>query len=759
MRTHPSARTPSSLLSLATLMVMLIGCEKIQSVIGNEEEAKTEEPTEAKPVEPEKPVEPVAPPEAKVELAEAKEAGLPESALAAPPPVALVELASLDDLLAIAPKAEQANIESLFVVRDASVFLDYVDVASKIASGPITRMSAAAGGNPALAELASMGSAYPAVMAQYELAKQTIANSGVDLKKGMLLADVGDNEYILYAGDKPEALPGLIKSIDPESSTEMVCKTVEGVAGYVVCGKNQAGLDAYQATGPDGAKAIRDRWTTKLPGVDFEKSNIIADVEGVAMAIDTLPGLVVVSMAPPDDDPDFATAVASLSPAPGKLLRSVQAGSGFVWAHTSPEITAAMVGELTSDPSLPAPIKSMFGSLDGEFLLAGHYEPATVALEIGMTDTSGWAELAKSKDADKAVKEMQKSFQKELAVKGGKWLVLVQDVMVDGQPVPAFHIGLSGVPEADVLAGMTGLTPDGWFFAANGAAHMAIGASPEVIGHLADSEPDGASQGLQAYLPPALTEALNGNRVSMITHMPLDALHGPETRKLLAAALKNVPDFSPDLAIALFDLASPVSSGTFWMTHDNGKVQLHMAVQSIGHQADAEGQAALDAVTAVAAGGDPTSAFGALVSQYPNSGRLASYKARSGQAQHALVASGVGALVAVGALAVPIVANQRNAAIAEELNIEEGSASKAIEDAIAAQKKKEEKKTKPKPKPTPDDPTPVDPTPTPIDPTPTPIDPTPSGDSGGADGGADGGTEPRPDRPKIIPGPPPRKQD
>jgi hypothetical protein len=729
MRTPRRAWTPPIPLTLVMAVAVaspfgLAGCNKVKELTGGKEEAEeqTEEPAPTEP-QVEEPKAPEPPPEAKAELEVAKEAGLTEAALA-PPPVPVVELTKVDDLLALAPTTDKGMV----VIRDASVFLGYVDSAGQFAAGPVGRIAAAVGPNQ---DLVAMTSQFMAVKGQYDAAKASIGASGVHLEKGIILAETAnDGGVIVYAGDKPDALPTLIKSMVPDFPG-MVCKAVDSAPGYVACADNQAELDAYAPGGDAGAAGIRSRWATNMPGVNIDKSNIIADIpsEGIHFGVETPPGLLIVSMAAPQGDPEIDEMTKALAPASGKLLRSVQPGAGFVWGNISAELIAAeMLPDIQND-NAPQPVKDLASQFSGEFLLAGHYDPATVALQLGLKDDSAWPGVAA--ELDKIAGELQKEIGKEIKIPSAEWSIGMVDIPVGGQTVKALHAGLSGVPEADVLAQLTGLTIDGWVFASNGAAHIALGASPEAIGHLATAEADGPSPGLQAYLPGQLTEALAANQVSMIAHFPLDALHTPQTRELINTALKNVEEVKPDLVLAILDLASPISSGTMWVTQGGGKAQFHMAIQGIGHQADDEGKAAIAAALAVAGGGDPATAWGALVSQYPNSPRLATYKIRAGQTQAALVASGVGALVAAGALAYPVFEGSRNEAIAEELDVEDGAAEKAKEESKKPPKKK--KKTEPKPDPTPD-PTP-DNTP---DPTPDP-EPEPNNPDG------------RPKPPPIIP--------
>ena len=732
---------------MAVSTLPLTGCQKIKEMTGQDKPESTEQPDATPPeAEPEAPAN--APSEeAAVELATAKEAGLAEAALA-PPPVAAAPMTGLDDLLALVPAGD---IKGVAVVRDASVFLDYVDEGTNFLAGPLGRLGQAAATVPELAELSSVAAFYPMIKGQYDAAKTTIAASGVNLDKGIVFAEgANGNGVIIYSGTQPDALPNLIKAIDSGSDITASCKNIDSAAGYVVCADAQADLDAYAPGGPEGAAALRSRLANNLPGVDFETANIIFDVadEDLHMTIDTPPGLMVMSMAPPQNDEDLREMAQALTPGPGKLLRGVQPGAGFMWANISPTLLAQeMMADIAADPSAPQSVKDLASQFTGEFLVAGHYQPAVVALQVGLNDDAAWAGVAT--DLEAVLPKVQDEIGKELKLPGAEWDVGLVDVTVGESAVKAMHAGLSGVPEANVLAQLTGLTIDGWVFAANDALHVALGATPEAIGHVADAAFDGPSDGLKAYLPPTLTSALAANQVSMIAHLPLDAIHSPQTRELIKTALKNVKEVDPELVIAFFDLMSPLSSGTMWMTHSGGKVQLHVAMQAIGHHADDEGKAALAAAAAVASGADPAATYGPLTSQYASSPRVAAYKARAGQTEAALVASGVGALVAAGALAYPIMQGQRNEAITEELHIEDNAAEKAKEDSKAdaeeAPKPKPKPKPKPEPKPEPEDKTDPTPTPTPTpEPTPPP-DPTPTPDNADDDGGA-----PKP--PPIIPG-------
>jgi outer membrane biosynthesis protein TonB len=106
------------------------------------------------------------------------------------------------------------------------------------------------------------------------------------------------------------------------------------------------------------------------------------------------------------------------------------------------------------------------------------------------------------------------------------------------------------------------------------------------------------------------------------------------------------------------------------MSKHGDKPVMHVSVQAIGNRATDEGKAALDAAHTVADGGDPAAAFAALATTYAASPMAWAYKTRAGtEGPGYMIGSGVGAVLAVAAVAVPIVIGKRNAALAEDLGV------------------------------------------------------------------------------------------
>ena len=681
-----------------TLVAAVPGCNKVEEAIGKAEET-INEAAEGGEAEAETEEEEVVEVEVTAEEATAEE--LPPAAVVeveAPAATPLTELNGLLELLPGEKIEPEGKLSMVMIARDASVLFDYADSVEKLAGPALERMAKASADNAAInSDIKDAQLAYEMGRGEMTKVLSTLKGSGIDFTKGAMMWEVGGEAYLVYNSSNPDALKAVGEAFG-ENMGDSVCKGAEGHDGYYVCADNQGALDNYKPGGADSATALRGQMESHLAGVDLEKVNVLGYAEKGWISLATPPGLSVLTVALPDD-PDIAEFKRIFKPGKPKTLRSVQPGAGFVWANMDIQGVAAAEGGLNG---APPPVADAMKQLTGEMLLAGHYAPPAVSLQFGVTDTNAFAPIM-----DMA-KEAEAQVPKTLPeVPGSEVKYEIVDVPVGGTPAKAVHIGLSKVPEADVLATYTGLTLDGWAFPANETFTIAVGASAEGVGHLAEKTGDGPDDKLKAYLPPALVEAADKGEVSFIMHMPVDALQGPQTKQLIDAALKNTKEVSPELVEGFLAMAAPLSSGTAWTTHGGNGVQVHVAMQGIGHHADDEGKAALDAVAKAVAGEDTAPLWAGLAEQYPDSGRLASYKARAGQTEAALVASGVGAALATAVLTVPMAAGERNEKIAEELDVEEGAADKATEESKADPeekkkiKKKKKKKKKPKPKPDP----------------------------------------------------------
>ncbi|MGB1277117.1 MAG: hypothetical protein ACPG77_15340, partial [Nannocystaceae bacterium] len=431
------------------------------------------------------------------------------------------------------------------------------------------------------------------------------------------------------------------------------------------CADNKGALDKYKADG-DSAKH-RAAAQEALPGVSLDDANVIAHFKEnkapVYLAMTTPPGTAMVHVSLPREDKEVKEGLALLHPGGGNLLRYAQPGSGFMWVNISTD-------QLKKMPDLkggPPQAKAIVDNMSGEFFFGGAEKPASLQMHVGMSDTGPAAGLIEF--AAMAAKGQVPPSIPDLP--GSKLTFETIDLDVGGHKAKAIHLGLAGVPEVDAFTKLADFKADGWMYAAGDAMSMVVGTDEEGINTIESAEP-GMSADTKITMPKPLVEGLEKGQVSMIFHLPVDALQGPALRGLVDAGLKGVPDVSPELANAFLDLAAPISSGTMWLTESENHAVAHMAVRGIGHTATDEGREALTAARRVLGGEDGATVYTALTHKFPQTSHTAAYKTRSGIGGAAsLAASGVGLAVGAGVLTYSFFSGVRHENLAEELPIAE----------------------------------------------------------------------------------------
>jgi hypothetical protein len=330
---------------------------------------------------------------------------------------------------------------------------------------------------------------------------------------------------------------------------------------------------------------------------------------------------------------------ASMRRGPAPLLSRVQPGAGFAWMR--------MGTEVFRDPSDPGPPNPVLDALTGELLVAGAADPGAIMLLLGTRDASTLEPLI-----DPLEPLIAQLVATELpALPGVEWSIETTEIGRGGRRARAIHLAMEDSMLAQVLARRTGLHPEAWLFAVDGAMVTAIGPDrAHGSGLLAATITTSAD--VLIGLPPQLVAALEREEVGFIVHVPLDVLQSAPLLDLVVAAL-GIPGspLAPEQLLAITSLAAPFSSATLWATTRGGDPVVHVAVQAIGHRATEEGRAVLDAAHAVIHGGDPIEQFGRLATTYPGSAMASAYAIRASSGSTApLTKSGVGALLA-GAVA------------------------------------------------------------------------------------------------------------
>lgn len=637
-------------LSLASLLALssLPGCNKLEELTGSkkEEEAKPEEPKkeevkaeEAKAVDA-KAVEPV--PEAEVEV-------IPVEPLAT----------GLDLMLELVPEGAE-----FIIARDATVVAEYVEEAVRFTDGPLATLKAGPFAAEAGADLQEADAKLTEAKGKIDAVKAALDASGVELGQGALMAKSKDgSEFFVFKAADPNALVAVGKAMGESKLDDLKCKAIEDVPGYNVCADGDAKLASYKrATDPAPARKLL---ADNLPGVDLEAANLVAHTDAgnsdeTFMALSTIPGQVHLAVYRPAD-PEMKN-LEGMQAGPAKTLAQVQPGAGFIWARLSPALLSEAMSKAASDPMVGGVAKS----LTGEFVLAGSVDPGGLILQAGTSDTATLETMMIT-----GFDMVQPGLPKSIPEVPGATLVFEKSPITGGgKTAQGVHVGITGVPEGDILKSFTGLHLDAWVFAANDVVTLAVGPDKDGIGKLLDVSAGGPSTATLDSLPPQLAEALGKNEVGLIVHMPMDFLHGAQLHSLARSALKDVPEVPADQLVALAGLMAPFSSTTMWIASPGDKPVVHLSVQSIGNRATEEGKAALEAAHLVADGGDPATAFATLAAAYGASPMAWAYKTRAGtDGPGYMIGSGVGAVLAVAAVAVPVVLGKRNAALAEDLGV------------------------------------------------------------------------------------------
>jgi len=617
---HPR-RAVSRLLSLSCALAVgaapLTACQQIQELTGGKKDEPPVTTPDTKTATPPPVAQPVVPPPA----IEVPEASLPHG--------------TLDALLAL---VHADSTGPFFVVRHAGVILDYGDSAVKFFEAPAQALKPLMG-----ADVAKFDTNFAKFKAGLVEARAKLTGSGVDLSMGAVITRTGagsDSTVIIVSAAKPEVVKDLLVAFKLPDAEKTVCKSLE--AQYVGCADSEAALTAFKKGDPAKRRGTAE---AGLPGIKLDDLNVLGFIPedgGVHMGLSTPPGQVVMHVGLPAEATDVKDVTAVLNPATPALLRFARPGSGFVWASVD---TGEIKKQNPEFANPPPPLLPFVNNWTGELMFAGLADPASLQMRFAVADTKALAE-----SIDAAAKLAGPQVPKSIPEMEGSAITFeTVDVTFGSETTKAVHAAVTGLPQLAVLQAAVGLSFDVWAFAAEGSLGAVVGADAKNIGRAAGTA---NADAVLASLPSAVAEDLRAGRASMVMHVPVDALQGPTLRKVLDAALKKVPQYQPELVRNALAMASPLSSGTIWITEANGKAVLHVGVQSIGNDVQEEGKAALAAAVAVAGGADPATVFGEMATKYSSSPMLFAYQTRAGtNGPGVLSGSAVAGMVAAGALA------------------------------------------------------------------------------------------------------------
>ena len=435
----------------------LYGCDKTEEVTEGEakeaENADGEAPKEPEKEASEKPAEPVV------------------EAVPEPIPVEPMHT-GLDLMLSFIPGPDT----EFFIIRDASVIVDYYEEGVRFLDTPVEKLS----------KMEGVPADFKDITAGFELARlkgkevvTAMQSSGLRLKDGGALFKTkqGDS-LIIFASDNPGALSNLAVAMGKSEMGEDRCRALEGHAGWSICGSDEA-IEGYEPAADP--KAVRNMLKEKLAGVALDDANLIVSIEdddddnSGTFAITTLPGLVHIAGVIAFDGKG-KRALDALEAGEAETLANVQPGAGFIWARTKPEVLNTAIG--TEFRRAPPEVKKAMGTFTGEWILAGSVDPGGLVFQAGISDAAPYGALW-----DEAMK-LSVAAPTELPEMPGSKLTIEKLPIQHGTAVAdALHVGVTGIDEADILSAFAAVHLDAWAFAANNsltAARTPASGSPDL---------------------------------------------------------------------------------------------------------------------------------------------------------------------------------------------------------------------------------------------------------------------------------------
>lgn len=543
-------------------------------------------------------------------------------------------------------KAEYANtLESLLdmvgaerdgfmVVRDMRPMISLAKQARTMVDGPV---------NDVLAEVEKGGKnvdreEFEEFRGRFDALMDAVDGAGVKWDQGVVVhGQKGGDGIILFQAESVEKLKVLTAAVGaPDTAVTEHCANLDADPAWIACGESVEDAKAFKP-GKQG-KAVLDEVGKNLPGVEFDRVNLVFDFDEATIAMTSDPGLYEFAMTPKDEELEE---LAVLSAGAAKALRVVNPGDTFLWGRVNMEQAKKQAG------GVPAPAKAMVDAIEGEYLLAGLSDPRSIIMQMGISDPYpvrsmidlGWTQ----KDA------LPKSDPK---VPGVSWTFEETEVKVAGETARVLSVLFAG-EKIDEFGGM--MPPRISALVGGGYLTFGVGLDANGAKALAEASGEGPSKELLNTLPAHLADALESKTALIAYHTSFDSLQSDPLRQSVADNLAKIdlPEKPPAPAIAgVLKFLAPFSELSFWLTRHETTPVFHFAIRTFGDDRTEEGKAALAALEASYAGKSGKEAYGPLVSKFGSSHRAASYKARAAQAMDEVsfggplalgVAAGIGA--------------------------------------------------------------------------------------------------------------------
>ncbi len=541
-----------------------------------------------------------------------------------PPPseeAAIAYAADLDPLLDLVPGTD----DHFIVMRDPAAALQLFDAfVGTVTPSVLSRFS----DEPDVAQAR-------VVVEEVAKLRDALIEAKVDLDEGMVFLEGPGALVYATASEDPSAIKVALKAAGvKDADLPPTCVAPAAMPGFAACGDDAATLGAL--TPGKHAADFRSAFTSALKGFDIEHGNLLMRLDGptapVFAAVATPPGRmhVVVSLAEVGEELGKYV-VASKPDALGMLAP----GAAFVWGRVSMGAFEEQIGQM------PGPAKNVAGTMTGEFFLGG-VAGAAGALLMGVDDpfpASGLVSLA-SLQADAMQAQLPPGSTVEVA-----------PVKVGDSTTQALHVKF-GVDEASrKMAEALKLEPSAYGFSAGKYAGALVGATEEAVAGVGTYEPKTPPL---PGVPANLADALLRGDVAVAFHLPFDALQSATVRETLQQAIAAAPGeaaLDTKTIEAAYDVLSPLSSLSVWMTHPAGERVLHVSAEAFADASTPEGKDALEALGKVVAGADSSETYGALAKAYPGTPRSLRYQTRAGEVDGGVGPAAMSTSFLLGALA------------------------------------------------------------------------------------------------------------
>jgi hypothetical protein len=521
--------------------------------------------------------------------------------------------AKLEDVLALVPK----GATTWAIVRDPGALLRgaawVLDAERKSLEAFVAAAEAA--GQPALPELRTFLAKYGPLVAQLA--------GDLQLDRGVAVAGVHGEPVLVFAATASDALVKALTTAGLELPADLLtCRSLPEPAGIVACAADAKALDGL-VLGAASAERLA-QLEAKLPGVDLQRANIIAVVdgekidEGVALTVETTPGHLQIGIQVRGAPAELRNALVKGSPT---AFGAVAPGSTFMWFRLDPSLLATRMA------TVPAPFDAVVKTFTGEFLFTSVTDPFAFVVLLGVTDPQPFRGAM-------ALTMLGLGGDKVPLPDGTSIEVKLENVATEGGTVQAVRASLGDRPELAQFAPY-GVKSEAFSFATDQWMALALGTDATVVPKLAKVSGTGPSAELLASLPEGLARALSAGEVMFAWHLPLDGLQSPSLRASTAAAVAALPKgtdpMEATVVTELLDLLAPLSTASAWLTWNELGPQVQLAVRGFSDPTTEEGKAAQVALADVDGGNDASARYGALADRFADSPRALSYRMRAGR--------------------------------------------------------------------------------------------------------------------------------